>query len=174
IGKSRLLREAVIGSTAAVLYAACGLSEAPPPYEPFVAIVRSIIREPNGEAALQGMVPELLALAPETAASRHQAPDRDRLFGAFLRLLRQYARARPTVLVVEDMHWADEATLAMLQFLIAEAEPTPFLVVATYRSDELHRRHRIRRSEEHTSNSSHVKISYAVFCLKKKNTINRS
>ena len=144
IGKSRLLREAVIGSTAAVLYAACGLSEAPPPYEPFVAIVRSIIREPNGEAALQGMVPELLALAPETAASRHQAPDRDRLFGAFLRLLRQYARARPTVLVVEDMHWADEATLAMLQFLIAEAEPTPFLVVATYRSDELHRRHRIR------------------------------
>ena len=144
IGKSRLLREAVIGSTPAVLYAACGLSEAPPPYEPFVAIVRSIIREPNGEAALQGMVPELLALAPETAASRHQAPDRDRLFGAFLRLLRQYARARPTVLVVEDMHWADEATLAMLQFLIAEAEPTPFLVVATYRSDELHRRHRIR------------------------------
>src|SRR2546430_275017 len=144
IGKSRLLREAVFGSTPALLYAACGLSEAPPPYEPFVAIVRSIIRQPNGEAALQGVVPQLQALAPETAASRQHAPDRDRLFGAYLRLLPQYARARPTVLVVEDLHWADEATLAMLQFLIADAKPTPHLVAATYRTDELHRRHRIR------------------------------
>src|SRR5256714_2139060 len=144
IGKSRLLREAVFGLTPALLYAACGLSEAPPPYEPFAAIVRSIIRQPNGEAALQGVVPELLALAPESAASRQHAPDRDRLFGAYLRLLRQYARARPTVLVVEDLHWADEATLAMLQFLIAEAELTPYLVVTTYRRDELHCRHLIR------------------------------
>src|SRR5256884_4861532 len=144
IGNSRLLGEAVFGSTPALLYAACGLSEAPPPYEPFVAIVRSIIRQPNGEAALQGVVPELLALAPETAASRQHAPDRDRLFGAYLRLLRQYARARPTVLVVEDLHWADEGTLAILQFLVAEAEPTPYLIVSTYRSDELHRRHRLR------------------------------
>ncbi len=146
IGKSRLLREALLGSMpqVALVYGACGLSEAPPPYEPFVGMVRGIIRERNGEAALQGLAPELLALAPESTASRHQAPDRDRLFGAFLRVLRQYARARPTILVIEDLHWADEGTLAMLQFLIAEAEPTPYLVVGTYRSDELHRRHRIR------------------------------
>ena len=146
IGKSRLLREAFFGSVSAVavVYGACGLSEAPPPYEPFVAIVRSILRDPNGEAALQGVAPELLALAPESSASRHQAADRDRLFGAFLRVLRQYARARRTILVIEDLHWADEGTLAVFQFLIAEAEPTPYLVVGTYRSDELHRRHRIR------------------------------
>ncbi len=146
IGKSRMLREALVGSMpqVAVVYGACGLSEAPPPYEPFVSVVRSIIREPNGEAALQGVAPELLALAPETATSRQQATDRDRLFGAFLRVLRQFARARPTIVVIEDVHWADEATLAMLQFLIAEAEPTPYLVVASYRSDDLHRRHRIR------------------------------
>ena len=146
IGKSRLLREGLFDSSAgaALLSGACGLSEAPPPYEPFVGIVRSIIREPDGEAALQRTAPELLALAPETAGSRQQAPDRDRLFGAVLRALRQYARVAPTVLVIEDLHWADEATLALLQFLIAEAEPTPYLVVGTYRSDELHRRHRLR------------------------------
>jgi len=146
IGKSRLLREAIVepASPRVLLYGACGLSEAPPPYEPFVAIIRSIVREADGEAALQRVAPELLALVPEAVASRQQRPDRDRLFGAFLRALRQYARAVPTVLVIEDLHWADEATLAMLQFVIAEAEPTPYLVVGTYRTDELHRRHRLR------------------------------
>jgi predicted ATPase len=146
IGKSRLLREGLFSSTAsgAILYGACGLSEAPPPYEPFVGIVRSILREPDGEAGLLRTAPELLALAPETAGARRQTPDRDRLFGAVLRTLRQYARVAPAVLVIEDLHWADEATLAMLQFLIAEADPTPYLVVGTYRSDELHRRHRLR------------------------------
>jgi class 3 adenylate cyclase len=146
IGKSRLVREALTGMVRVpvILYGACGLSEAPPPYEPFVAIIRSIVREPDGEAALQRVAPELLALVPEAVASGQQRPDRDRLFGAFLRVLRQYGRARPTVLVIEDLHWADEATLAMLQVVIAEAEPTPYLVVGTYRSDELHRRHRLR------------------------------
>src|SRR2546428_2051744 len=144
IGKSRLLREALFGGPPlAILYGACGHSETPPPYAPFIAIIRSIVREPDGEAALHRTVPELLTLIPETAAST-QAPDRDRLFGAFLRALRQYARAAPTVLVVEDLHWADEGTLAILQFLVAEAEPTPYLIVGTYRSDELHRRHRLR------------------------------
>src|SRR3989454_4120934 len=144
IGKSRLLREALFaGPPLAILYGACGHSETPPPYAPFIAIIRSIVREPDGEEALHRTVPELLTLIPETAAST-QAPDRDRLFGAFLRALRQYARGAPTVLVVEDLHWADEGTLAILQFLVAEAEPTPYLIVGTYRSDELHRRHRMR------------------------------
>src|SRR5205823_3872141 len=54
------------------------------------------------------------------------------------------ARAAPTVLLVEDLHWADEGTLAVLQFLAAEAAPTPYVIVGSYRSDELHRRHRLR------------------------------
>src|SRR2546426_8209001 len=145
IGKSRLLREALFGGPPlAILYGACGHSETPPPYAPFIAIIRSIVREPDGEAALDRTVPELLTLTPETAASTQAAPDRDRLFGAFLRALRQYARSAPTILVVEDLHWADEGTLAILQFLVAEAEPTPYLIVGSSRRDGLHRRHRLR------------------------------
>src|SRR5438094_145728 len=144
IGKSRLLREALFAAQPlAILYGACGHSETPPPYEPFVAIIRGIVREPDGEAALQRTAPELLTLTPETASTQ-TAPDRDRLSGAFLRAIRQYARIAPTILVVEDLHWADEGTLAILQFLVAEAEPTPYLIVGSYRSDELHRRHRLR------------------------------
>ena len=146
LGKSRLLREALVipGAEAVILYGACGLSEAPPPYEPFVAMIRAVVREPDGEAGLRRIAPELLAFVPETATARAQVPDRDHLYGAFLRALRQYARVAPVIVVIEDLHWADEATLGMLQFLVAEAGPTPFLVLATYRSDEIHRRHRLR------------------------------
>lgn len=146
IGKSRLLRETFFtGAGAPILYGACGLSEAPPPYEPFNAMLRSILRAPDGETALQRIAPQLLALVPETGPAHQQAaPDRDHLFGAMLRVVRQYARVSPPVMIVEDLHWADEATLALLQFLASEAETTPFLLLGTYRSDELHRRHRLR------------------------------
>ena len=46
-------------------------------------------------------------------------------------------RTRPTVLVLEDLHWADEATLDVLRLLGRRIEATPVLVLATYRDDEL-------------------------------------
>jgi DNA-binding CsgD family transcriptional regulator/tetratricopeptide (TPR) repeat protein len=50
----------------------------------------------------------------------------------------------PTVLVLEDLHWADEATLDVLRLLARRAEMVPALVVATYRDDELDRSHPLR------------------------------
>jgi DNA-binding CsgD family transcriptional regulator len=56
------------------------------------------------------------------------------------------ARARPgLILVLEDLHWADEATLDVLSLLGRRIEGIPALVVATYRSDELERGHPLRR-----------------------------
>jgi DNA-binding NarL/FixJ family response regulator/tetratricopeptide (TPR) repeat protein len=48
------------------------------------------------------------------------------------------------VLVLEDLHWADASTRDLLRFLVRNARAEPMLVVATYRSDELHRRHSLR------------------------------
>jgi len=48
---------------------------------------------------------------------------------------------RPTVLVIEDVHWADEATLDLLRFLAYRIDHTPVLVVVTYRADEIGRTH---------------------------------
>src|SRR5882757_5233408 len=59
------------------------------------------------------------------------------LFGSVLTDLRN----RPTVLVVEDAHWADEATLDLLRFLASRIDHTPVLVVVTYRADEIGRTH---------------------------------
>ena len=54
-------------------------------------------------------------------------------------------RARkPTILVIEDLHWADEATLDVLRLLSRRIRGVPVLVLATYRDDELDRAHPLR------------------------------
>ena len=49
-----------------------------------------------------------------------------------------------TILVLEDMHWADEATLDVLRLLARRIDTVPALVVVTYRDDELERTHPLR------------------------------
>ncbi len=51
----------------------------------------------------------------------------------------------PTVLVIEDVHWADEATLDVLRFLVRRIGPLPAVLVLTYRDDELIRDHPLRQ-----------------------------
>ncbi len=50
----------------------------------------------------------------------------------------------PAILVVEDVHWADEATLDVLKLLVRQIEPVPALLVMTYRDDELEATHPLR------------------------------
>jgi ATP/maltotriose-dependent transcriptional regulator MalT len=59
-------------------------------------------------------------------------------------LLRELGRRAPTVLVIEDLHWADEATLDAVRLLARKADTAPALVVGTYRDDELDVRHPLR------------------------------
>jgi DNA-binding CsgD family transcriptional regulator len=51
---------------------------------------------------------------------------------------------RPTIVVLEDLHWADEATLDLVHLLGRRVANTPALVIATYRDDELERDHPLR------------------------------
>jgi DNA-binding CsgD family transcriptional regulator/tetratricopeptide (TPR) repeat protein len=53
-------------------------------------------------------------------------------------------RSRPTILVLEDLHWADEATLDLVRLLARRAHGTRSLVLATYRDDELRPDHPLR------------------------------
>jgi hypothetical protein len=59
-------------------------------------------------------------------------------------LARELSARAPTVFVLEDAHWADEATLDVLRLLARRVETVPALVVATYRDDELDRAHPLR------------------------------
>lgn len=67
---------------------------------------------------------------------------RDRIFRSFLSQLA--SSARPTVVVFEDLHWADQATLDLVLFLSRRLSPVRALLVATYRDDEIGPRHPLR------------------------------
>ena len=59
-------------------------------------------------------------------------------------LVNELRRKKPTILVVEDIHWADEATLDVLRLLGRRIDQVPALVLVTYRDDELTRGHPLR------------------------------
>jgi DNA-binding CsgD family transcriptional regulator/tetratricopeptide (TPR) repeat protein len=59
-------------------------------------------------------------------------------------LARELRARAPTVFVLEDVHWADEATLDVLRLLARRVETVPALIVASYRDDELDRAHPLR------------------------------
>jgi DNA-binding CsgD family transcriptional regulator/tetratricopeptide (TPR) repeat protein len=69
---------------------------------------------------------------------------REEMFGQFLDELARHGQ--PQVVVVEDMHWADEATLDLLVFLGRRLERLPVLLVVTYRDDELGMDHPLRKA----------------------------
>jgi ATP/maltotriose-dependent transcriptional regulator MalT len=75
----------------------------------------------------------------ELAAAVEEAGDRDTMLSA---LRAELARPeRPTVLVIEDVHWADDATLDTLRYLVRRVAALPTVLVLTYRDDELSRDH---------------------------------
>ena len=79
-------------------------------------------------------------LLPLLGIEASSSAEREELFTAWRRFLEQVAEERPTVLVFEDLHWADEAMLAFLEHLADLAEGVPLLLVGTARP-ELYERH---------------------------------
>jgi class 3 adenylate cyclase/tetratricopeptide (TPR) repeat protein len=79
-------------------------------------------------------------LLPLLGIEATSSAEREELFTAWRRFLEQIAEADPTVLVFEDLHWADEGLLAFLEHLADLAEGVPLLLVGTARP-ELFERH---------------------------------
>jgi predicted ATPase len=72
----------------------------------------------------------------------NQGAERERIFHAFFSRLA--GRSQVSLVVFEDVQWADEATLDLLRFLGRRVESSPCLLVATYRDDEVDARHPLR------------------------------
>ncbi|MFF7179076.1 AAA family ATPase [Streptomyces sp. NPDC008121] len=154
VGKTRLVEEfvaAACGRGAVVAVGGCvevgadGL-----PFAPFSTALRSLSRRLPGElaAAAAGQEGELARLLPELGeVGSHEPSNEDstaRLFELTVRLLERLAADRTIVLVLEDLHWADVSTRHLLAYLFRTLRRGRIVVVATYRADDIHRRHPLR------------------------------
>jgi DNA-binding CsgD family transcriptional regulator/tetratricopeptide (TPR) repeat protein len=124
VGKTSLLRLAAdaLADQATVLWGACDSLSTPRALGPLA----DIAMQTGGELA------DVLASG---------AP-REAVFSAALRLLS--TTPRPSVVIIEDAHWADEATVDLLSFLRRRVDSTRALVVMSYRDDEIARNHPLR------------------------------
>lgn len=157
IGKTRTLQELeahALASDAQVLWGSAIESAGTPAYWPWVRVGRSHIatvgpetlklelRGATGE--LSQLWPEILAVLPSLA---EPAPRRDpvaaefRLFDATAAFLRSMAEQAPVMIVLDDLHWADEPTLLMLQHIAREIGRSRILIAGSYRDTELSRTH---------------------------------
>jgi DNA-binding CsgD family transcriptional regulator len=156
VGKTRLLNElgrfASTGEACVISGDCVALGEDELPYAPIVAALRSLTRDgdpvldelgPATRAGLASLLPELTS-GPSLPTDDRDAPPQARVFEALLTLLDRLGRDSPVVLAIEDLHWADSSTRAFLAFLAHSLRHERVLVVATYRSDEMHRRHPLR------------------------------
>ncbi|MFS4097996.1 ATP-binding protein, partial [Streptomyces sp. AF1A] len=154
VGKTRLVEEftataaaernAVVAVGGCVEIGADGL-----PFAPFSAALRALrdARPEEFAAAATGQEEELARLLPElgeATAGRHDEQGMARLFELTARLLELVAAEYTVVLVLEDLHWADASTRHLLAYLFRTLRAGRLLVLATYRSDDIHRRHPLR------------------------------
>jgi DNA-binding CsgD family transcriptional regulator/tetratricopeptide (TPR) repeat protein len=137
VGKSRLVSEALSGWQGCVLrgHATSGDSA----YAPVVAVLRAVAGV-CGEDALPRSAQVLL---PELAVPWRDV-DQEALVAAIHAALREVARRQPTVVVLEDLHWANAATVDLLPGLASALGNEALLLVVTYRAEELPRMHPVR------------------------------
>jgi DNA-binding SARP family transcriptional activator len=165
IGKSRLAFEFALLAEAQGARVMTGATPYPEsaPYQAIAEAFRSVAPllasvqvEPMWLGVAAQAVPELRARIPELPIPPKVEPERERLrlFEAFSMCLEALARPRPTVLILEDAHWAGEASIAALEFLARRLVRLPVLMIVTYRDEETPRGHPLRRArrelqEEH-------------------------
>ncbi|MFD9003913.1 AAA family ATPase [Streptomyces sp. NPDC059582] len=153
VGKTRLVEEfataacrrgAVFALGGCVEIGADGL-----PFAAFSTALRALRRELPDElaAAAAGQEEELARLLPELGESgsgRHDEEGMARLFELTARLLERVAADRTVVVALEDLHWADASTRHLLAYLFRTLRTGRLVVLATYRADDIHRRHPFR------------------------------
>jgi class 3 adenylate cyclase len=153
MGKTRLAHELAERARALgwdVLWGSCPEAEVAVPYLPLVEALgnhfagrtpEQIHGELGGAARELGLLFPQLSLPGVAPTAGDPAQAKLRLFESVVVVLRAAARDGGALLVVDDIHWSDASTRELLDHLARRLRDVPALVLCTYRSDELQRRH---------------------------------
>jgi class 3 adenylate cyclase len=152
IGKTRLAGELErrahkLGTT--VLWGSCSEAELALPYLPILEALGNYLAVQDAKTLADRLGPaarELAQLfpqlgAPTTSPTADPTQTKLRLFESMISLLTIPADDTGVLLVIEDIHWADASTRELLDYLTRRLRSLRIMVLATYRNDELHRRH---------------------------------
>ncbi len=142
VGKTRLAEELAVrgrrrGFT--VLTGRAREMEGPIAYGPFIEILDAAVRE---QTDVGHLIPQEIARSiPSHSGPSQFVPNTDRkaaqgyLFAQLKQFFERFTSSAPTVLVVEDLHAADEGTLELFYYLSRQAATLPLLIAATFRND---------------------------------------
>ncbi|MFN2518494.1 MAG: AAA family ATPase [Jatrophihabitantaceae bacterium] len=152
VGKTRLLAELVRTARERGVLTFIGhcvdLGDAPPPYLPFTEAFGRFASEHPEDAetmvATYSAIERLLPRRRPPVGDIGDRVDRGELFESVLGALTWPAQRQPVLLVVEDVHWADQATRDLLGYLFTRVTTERLVIVASLRSDDMHRRHPLR------------------------------
>ena len=125
-----------------------------PPYWPWVQAIRSYVSEKDPQQLRTEMGTGAADIAEVVSDVKERLPDlspllqrdspeqaRFRLFDSITAFLKTARQNQPLVLVLDDLHWADQPSLLLLQFVARELGGARVLLVGTYRDMELSRQH---------------------------------
>jgi predicted ATPase len=161
IGKTRLLEEVaarVRKDGAIVLQGSATELEGMPPYLPFLEALGQHIRVTSPDQLHQqvaGTAPILASILPELAVRLGELPAmyslppdqmRLRLYEAIGTFLEAISLPRILVLMLDDLHWADAASLELLCFIVRHHQKAKLLILGTYREETLSRNSALERS----------------------------
>jgi DNA-binding winged helix-turn-helix (wHTH) protein/tetratricopeptide (TPR) repeat protein len=156
IGKTRTAEELAHEARrrgARVAEARCHEGEGVPAFWPWVQILRALVKElPGtrlreqlgaGAADIAPLLPELRQRLPglPDAVTLDSEQARFRLFDSIALFLLNASRTRPLLLLLDDLHWADEPSLRLLHFLVRGVRDARVGLLGTYRDVELRRQH---------------------------------
>ncbi len=147
IGKSRLVGEVIAGlspGTGFRLTGRCFEPDQSLPYAPLVDMLSALVASDQLATYLRNTTPELAQLMPAFAPllpSSDPAIDRSeqkrRLYQSLVTLLLNVARQHKLLLIIEDLHWADDASLEFLSYLAHQLAAQSITLILTYRSEEI-------------------------------------
>jgi class 3 adenylate cyclase/tetratricopeptide (TPR) repeat protein len=153
VGKTRLVQEIDAEADARGLRVLAGHSardEGQAPYLPFTEMIEqgmvtprspATLRQALGEAApeIARIAPALRLVVPDIPAPLDLPPEQARryLWLSMREFIGRAAQERPLLLVFEDLHWADESTLLLLEYLALHVAELPVMLVGTFRDDEV-------------------------------------
>ncbi len=152
VGKTRLAEELAVEARQRgllTLTGHCYETEGAPPYIPFAEMLEAIarvvpaaaLRDALGDsvAEVAKLMPGLRRMFPDIPAPLEMPPEQERryLFNCIREFMERASRAHPFLLVLEDLHWADEPTLLLLQHIAQRLHEMPAPILGTYRDVEL-------------------------------------